>query len=270
MSSTKKYEEFGDFITQPLNQIFKGNYPISKLQQKLKTYYEAIAAEARLNYTELHSKGEEAELYFDGLIEKAKGLKDLIYEDTPDGPYLKVEKIYLKSCGYPEADHSLMIYDKLEDVKKIFKKYYEKSKNEELLSGNEKGFVTKREYNLPRVFDLLKSDGFIAHDEEERIFVRNFTGEKITKKVRWIKSENCLHYFIDGIYGVKPNYGIGVKEEEDGQWKKTIQVFEKKNKSSFSHEQLSHASRKPGKKYLEKLNLIIPLFNRPPKKRLTE
>jgi hypothetical protein len=96
-------------------------------------------------------------------------------------------------------------------------------------------------------------------------FERNFTGKTIRQKITWLESENCLHYFIDGIAGNHPDQGTGI-EEEEAIWIKASQIFEKEGGLSFDSDSLSHANRKPTVKQIENLKDIITQFNKQPKR----
>jgi hypothetical protein len=130
------------------------------------------------------------------------------------------------------------------------------------------GFKIKNPKNLYSAWRLLRNDEnkFITKRVTYDTFERNFIGKTITQKITWSESENCLHYFIDGIAGNLEGYGIGIEKEEGGKWIKASQVFEKEDGSSFDSEVLSHANRKPSKNQIERLNPIIIQMNKPSKK----
>ncbi len=132
------------------------------------------------------------------------------------------------------------------------------------------GFKIFNERNLSRAWELLTSDNhkFISDTVTYNNFERNFTGKTIRKRITWIESENCLHYFIDGISGNHSDQGSGI-EKEDAIWIKAAQVFEKENGSPFNSENLSHATRKPNGKQIENLNRIIAIINRQSSQRLS-
>lgn len=286
MTSTTKYEEFRDMALDPLVNTIKSYYPIEEFEKHLQILYESIVAEARGNFQDYQRENENHSIFFDGLLEKITELRGRIFKEEPNGIYHIRENVQINNTDSFEAIYATLIYKEVNKITKLFKTYADKTYSQlrfpyniaaeqstETISYhqnevNETGFKAKNPRNLYRVWEALrnKDNNFISSEVTFNNFERAFIGFEVKTKIVWSANDKCLHYFIDGIYGKPPNYGIGVEELEKGkgQWKKASGIFIKKDGAFYNPENLSR-TKDPLKVQKDKLSPIITQLNKPPK-----
>jgi hypothetical protein len=248
-------------------------------QQVLQLEYRRFIERIRKNCDLYSIKGSSPDFYLKGLKAKLKDHKDELFDVRGDNVIYRHNKTTIvipcqKGDLLSEASNLQYTYfSKAYDFLTSLLSDSGEMNSQRIKSPEKKqrfhyGFTVKNPNNLPRAYDLLnkKDQKLIFTNVLYSIFEKNFTGKQTKNKITWIESENCLHYFIDGIYGKPGGYGIGIEIEEGGQWEKAAQVFEKEDGFPFDSEDLSHAARKPTESQIKALNAIILQMNKPTKK----
>lgn len=235
------------------------------------------------NYFELSGNDKNSNYFLQKVIEKLNNHKDLLFVTENDITYYFYERSIIvipiqKGNVHSEASNLQYYY-----LTKAIDHFTKQLSAAEIISSTKKnlqkedikreayGFKIKNPTILLGAWRLLRNNEnkFIPQDITYEVFLNNFTGKKIKKKIMWISSDRCLHYFIDGIYGnTKETYGLGVEIEEDGQWNKASDCFCKIDNSSYDHGNLSRTKNPSNKKQIDILNIIIgQMIKQPPKKK---
>lgn len=287
MTSTTEYDYLRDLIQIPIEeQVLKYETVPAEFIRRLNNCYEKIVPENRDNLILIGDDIKWRNEFLQGLINKIENIEDSIF-NTSEEPLkycgLNGDQSYdLKRSGTtPEkfAYHIFRIIQKLKNLfnsSKISPKIDQSSIQKQTPSSGTKvtktnistGYQIKNRYNLDPVWQLLKKNEFIDASVNYNNFERAFTRKRITNKILWKKSDESLHFFIDGFYGSHGNYGIGVEIEDGGQWKKAAECFIKKSGISYNPRFLSR-KKKPSKKDEKMLIPIIAQMNKPSKKGLT-
>ena len=274
-----------DFISNfppSINLVLETTESFQEYKKLIRTAYWEFVKRISDNCNIYTLKGVIPNHYLIGLKEKITEHKEeylfeeresIIYSRFDDAIIIKpVQKgnLLSEACSYQyiylqkAIDH---LNEQLNVSSSLFvqkKEPLRKSYNREIHS-RVNGFRIINQRNLFRTWEMLKSDEHKFISVTSNNFERNFTGKTIRQRIIWLESENCLHYFIDGIAGNHPDQGTGI-EEEEAIWIKASQIFEKEGGLSFDSDSLSHANRKPTVKQIENLNDIITQFNKQPKR----
>jgi hypothetical protein len=281
------YKVLDDFIVNfnPNNVLDLESFEkLGSYREMLNNRYASFIERVTNNYFELSENEKNSSYYLINLIEKLRNRKELLFGIENDIIFYRYKKSLTvepvqKGDLYSEASNIQYYYlnkaiDYLTEQRSVIITPY--STQTEFTSENKKevvrretvGFRIRNTNNLPRAFYLLRNaeNKFISTDVTLSTFTRNFTGRHINRKIIWTESDKCLHYFIDGIYGKLGNYGLGVEEEDDGQWNKASDCFCKKDGSPYDSGNLSR-TKDPSKAQKEKLNIIIAQINKQPKKK---
>lgn len=248
-------------------------------KETLNKFYARFIERVDKNYFELSDDEKNANYYLRKVVEKLENHRDLLFvkEDNIITYFYKKSITVipiLKGNVNSEASNAQYYY--LNKAIDHFNKQLSGTTSEPISQKNQEqqiikealGFRIKNETNLLGAWRLLTKNKFIANDPRSyEIFERNFTGQKILHKIKWIKSDKCLHYFIDGIYGKPGNYGLGVDIEPNGQWEKTADCFCKKDGTSYDPGNLSRTKNPSDQTLIDKLCSVIAQINKQPKKK---
>lgn len=275
------YTEFENFalipISRHLRQTFDDSY--ADYNNVLSSKYRKAIQEIRENKLKYQPDISTLNIYLSDLFKKISDLKKSLFIESDFQIIYLLEDIEVDKSLSPAMKCIITLLDKvnglLESTRKDIFQYTETRTAKTVvpdnpvveIHGDRYGFNVLNQRILLTVWKSLKKNGFIANNlNSYDPFERNFTGGKITKRIKWLPSINSLHYFIDGISGENKELGIGIKEEQE-RWIMASSVFEKKDGSLFNSDLLSHANRKPPIEQQRILNEIISLFNKQPIKK---
>jgi hypothetical protein len=286
MTSTDRLEDFRDFLLVPINDhAEKYRDHLEELSRRLSELFENILGETRRNIEEIEHNNGNIELFLSDMIKKISYMEATIfYKESGKLYYIDTNRGQKYLVDRNGDIHEIIAYQMRRTIRYVKKHFKSKRpapslksdtkvptplKNDRReLKGDVYGFRIKNQNNLLGAWRLLRNrkNKYISLGTSNDVFERNFTGKKVTKKIIWEGTDKCLHYFIDGIYGRRGNYGLGVEKEDGGQWKKASYCFIKEDGSRFDSGNLSR-TKNPPTRDMEKLNTIITQMNKQPKKK---
>lgn len=243
--------------------------------------YADFIARVDNNYFELSANVHNSNYYLRKVVAKLRNHYDLLFEVDGETIYYRYEKSVIVvpvQKGNIRSEASNLQYYYLKNAIDHFNKQLSETQASFISQGNlDRGIISKQEIkrealgfriknprNLLSAWRLLRENGFISNEVIYDLFENNFTGKRIKKKIIWVSIDKCLHYFINGIYGVKDKYGLGVEIEEDGQWNKASDCFCGGDGSSYDPGNLSRTKDPTNKGQIDNLNIIIARINRQP------
>jgi hypothetical protein len=223
MTATKRFEEFSDFIHEPLVDIIKSFYPIGEIEKRLQSFYNNILSEARNNYIDSCKNGADSSPFFSDMVDKTTRLKERNFNITSEGIYHRETNTKIDNKDSIESEYSFLIYNELDAIVAIFEKYEKKSLtsisgqlgkpsfSDSRLERKTKipSFNVKNPSVLNDSFSQLIKFGFIHSDTPKKEFVDIFTGRVIKNQVLWTGDNNALAYFIRGIKNKKAIFPVG-------------------------------------------------------------
>jgi hypothetical protein len=223
MTATKRFEEFSDFIHQPLIDIIKRFYRSGEIEKCLQSFYTNILSEARSNYNDSFKNGEDSSSFFSDMVDKTTRLKERNFKVTSEGIYHKESNTRIDEEDSLESKYSSLIYDELNAIMAVFEKYKKKSLTSntgQLDITPRSGKKPERKTKIPSFnvknpsvlndsFSQLIKFGLIHSDTPKKEFVDIFTGRVIKNQVIWTGGNNALAYFIRGIINEKAISPVG-------------------------------------------------------------